>query len=146
MVMYKSRFVFMVVFLFMIVFARGQKIDSVVIIYEDMWIDHCKAITCSEFGISNNDCQKATISEPAKIDEFMKVLRELPYDTIREHYNVYMDTRAQIYIYRNNCNCTSMICMDIFGALIGYKYFAYSRDFLRVLSQYIPKKYLPVFK
>ena len=144
--MCKPVFVFIVVFLLIIISARGQKIDSVVIIYENMWIEHFKTVTCSEFGISNNDCQKATISEPAKIEEFMNVLRGLPYDTIREHYNVYMDTRAQIYIYRNNCNCTSMICMDIFGALIGYKYFAYSRDFLRVLSQYIPKKYLPVFK
>jgi len=144
--MCKPVFVFIVVFLLIIISARGQKIDSVVIIYENMWIEHFKTVTCSEFGISNNDCQKATISEPAKIEEFMNVLRGLPYDTIREHYNVYMDTRAQIYIYRNNCNCTSMICMDIFGALIGYKYFAYSRDFLRVLSQYIPKEYLPVFK
>ena len=142
--MCKPVFVFIVVFLLIIISARGQKIDSVVIIYENMWIEHFKTVTCSEFGISNNDCQKATISEPAKIEEFMNVLRGLPYDTIREHYNVYMDTRAQIYIYRNNCNCTSMICMDIFGALIGYKYFAYSRDFLRVLSQY--KEYLPVFK
>jgi len=141
--MYKSRFVFIVVFLFIIVFAHGQKIDSVIIIYENMRIDHCKTITCSEFRLLNNDCQKATISEPAKIEEFMSVLRGLPYDTIRENYNIYMDTRAQIYIYRNNCNCTSMICMDIFGALIGYKYFAYSRDFLRVLEQYIPKEYLP---
>lgn len=144
--MCKPVFVFIVVFLLIIISARGQKIDSVVIIYENMWIEHFKTVTCSEFGISNNDCKKATISEPAKIEEFMNVLRGLPYDTIREHYNVYMDTRAQIYIYRNNCNCTSMICMDIFGALIGYKYFAYSRDFLRVLSQYIPKEYLPVFK
>lgn len=144
--MCKPVFVFIIVFLLIIISARGQKIDSVVIIYENMWIEHFKTVTCSEFGISNNDCQKATISEPAKIEEFMNVLRGLPYDTIREHYNVYMDTRAQIYIYRNNCNCTSMICMDIFGALIGYKYFAYSRDFLRVLSQYIPKEYLPVFK
>ena len=43
--MYKSRFVFIVVFLFIIVFAHGQKIDSVVIRYENMWIDHCKKIT-----------------------------------------------------------------------------------------------------
>lgn len=73
--MYKSRFVFIVVFLFIIVFAHGQKIDSVVIRYENMWIDHCKTITCSEFGLLNNDCQKANISEPAKIEEFMNVLR-----------------------------------------------------------------------
>ncbi len=139
-------FVFIVVFLLIIVSARGQKIDSIVIRYENMWILHFKTITCSEFGILNNNYSKATLSEPTKIEEFMNVLRELPYDTIRENYNIYMDTRAQIYIYRNNCNCTSMICMDIFGALIGYKYFAYSRDFLRVLSQYIPKEYLPVLK
>ena len=48
--------------------------------------------------------------------------------------------------YYNDCNCTTLICMDLFRLQSGDECFVYTDEFIRVLNQYIPKEFLPKYR
>lgn len=141
---YKKRFLGVIACLSVAVFTYGQKIDSLVIKYVDMWSENTANVSCCDFVELYKDANKVVVTDSIEIDRFMDALKSLSRGKVRRsRFTVQMDTRAQIYIYRNNCNCTTVACLELLGLIIGNDYFTYSADFLRVLEQYILKEYLP---
>ena len=153
--MYEKKVFFLVAVLSFTVVIRGQEIDSIVIRYTDMWTVTSKSIPCSDFCVSiYQDANRAVITENIKIKEFMDALNLLPYNAVNNyidsispiHYmhspKCKIDARAKIYIYYNDCNCTTLICMDLFRLQSGDECFVYTDKFIRVLNQYIPKEFL----